>query len=63
MHLLLLLLLLLLLQGGGSTVFYGPTAVQVNASQLPHLPYKNPVGGIINVRGRRSGHWVGSCVS
>jgi hypothetical protein len=38
-------------QGGGSTVFYSPTAMQVNATQLPHLPYQNPVGAVIQVQG------------
>jgi hypothetical protein len=41
---------LLFLQGGGSQVYFAPTAMQVNLTQLPNLPYKNPVNGVVQVR-------------
>jgi len=43
-------------QGGGSVIYYVPIAMQADTSVLPHLPYKNPKGGIIQTW--RPGHWA-----
>lgn len=43
-------------QGGGSVIYYVPIAMQATTAVLPHLPYKNPQGGIIQTW--RPGHWA-----
>jgi hypothetical protein len=42
-------------QGGGSVIYYIADAMQATTAVLPHLPYKDPRGGIMQVW--RPGHW------
>lgn len=43
-------------QGGGSVIYSVPTAMQATQAVLPHTPYANPVGGIVQTW--RPGHWA-----
>lgn len=42
-------------QGGGSVIYYAPSAMQVNQSILPHTPYANPIGAVVQTW--RPGFW------
>ena len=43
-------------QGGGSVIYYVPTAMQASQATLPHTPYANPAGAVVQTW--RPGHWA-----
>ncbi len=42
--------------GGGPHIYTVPSGMTIGTKKLPHLPYKNPVGAIIQAW--RPGHWA-----
>lgn len=43
-------------QGGGSQIYFVPTAMQASQQILPHTPYSNATGAVIQTW--RPGHWA-----
>ena len=43
-------------QGGGSVIYFAPIAMQAGPDVLPHLPYADPKGAIVQTW--RPGHWA-----
>lgn len=43
-------------EGGGSQIYFVPTAMQVDATTLPNMPYARPQGAVVQTW--RPGHWA-----